>query len=331
MKKIIIISAFLIGVFIPFKTNAATGILGCVNQYYDFIAKAVSEKSRGEIWKDFGRSYCQVNDIIEINDELDTLRDTFRTAAENCQDTSEYQKTYAKLLMEQYFIRNIQKVPSDVIDDSEADAVKAEKQRKLDILEADMKETFVVTEQRVSESDFDTYYAEWSSKYDDSILKYAQCDEGPWAELTTTWNDFIKKMKSIKVKPEPVEYTPPSGKPFTANISKDIIQYYEKFRQDRLDKIADKSTLAEIASGGGVSQSDVFAALEDSNFTFNTAVDSATRMARYEALYAEGGAKVSSNFQTTVKDLNGIITDTNNVAFKEIKKRVEQVNEKQCK
>lgn len=331
MKKLIIIFALFIGIAIPIRANAATGdTFGCLNVYYNYISTAVSEKSRGEIFKDFTRSYCQVNDIIEINDELETLRDTFRSAAESCQNTTEYQKTYTKLLMEQYFIRNIQKVPSDVIDDSEVDEIKAEKQRKLDLLESDMKEIFVLDESKVTEEDFDTYYAEWSSKYDDSIIKYAHCDEGPWAELTTTWNDFIEKMKSIKVKPEKVEYVPPTGKHWAPSISKNIVEFFKKFKEKRLAKIEPKKTVSE-AVAGGASYTDIIGALGDSEQTFNTEVDSATRMAKYQVLYAEGGAKVSSNFQTVIHDLNSIITDSNNVELMNIKKRVDQVKEKQCK
>ena len=111
--------------------------------------------------------------------------------------------------MEQYFIRNIQKIPSDVIGDAEVEKIKSEKSRKLDLLEGKMKEIFVVQENRTTKENFEAYYAEWKEKYDDSIIKYAHCDEGPWAELTTTWNDFIDKMKSIKIKPEPVEFVPP--------------------------------------------------------------------------------------------------------------------------
>lgn len=330
MKKIILISALMIGIFIPIKVDADSGdIYGCINQYYSYITTAVPEKSRGEIIKDFTRSYCQVNDLIAINDELEVLRDTFRTAATNCEDTSEYSKTYTKLLLEQYFIRNIQKIPSDVIGDAEVEAIKSEKSRKLELLKIEMKAIFVTEENTINEDDFNDYYDEWSEKYDDSIIKYAQCDEGPWAELTTTWNDFIDKMKSIKVKPEPVEFVPPkNNNNFTENISKNIVAYFEKFADDFKKSITPEQTVSDVAGG---TFEDVLDVLGESKDTYNTEIENAERLAKYRVLYAEGGARVSSNFQTVVKDLNAIISESNNVEFKDIKKRVDQVKEKQCK
>ncbi len=331
MKKLIFILALTIGIFIPIKVNAAEDdIFGCIDIYYSYIGTAVSEKSRGEIFKDFTRSYCQVNDLIAINDQLETLRDTFKTAAQNCQDTSEYSKTYTKLLMEQYFIRNIQKIPSDLIGDAEVEKIKSEKKRKLEKLEDEMNKLFVIQENRVGEEDFAAYYEEWSAKYDDSIIKYAHCDEGPWAELTTTWNDFIDKMKSIKVKPEPVEFEVPknNNQPFTENISKNIIEYMEKFAEDYKISITPEQKVSDVV---GATFQDVLKTLGESSEVYDAEIENADRLAKYRVLYAEGGARVSSNFQTVVQDLNKIITDSNNVEFKDIKKRVDQVKEKQCK
>ncbi len=328
MKKIIFSLLLFTGILIPAPAEAAES---CISDYYSFILRVRSENTRNEYFKDFATlGYCQVNDMIEINDGLDQLRDTFRTAASNCEDTSQYKEKYNELLMEAYFIRNIQKTPSDVIDDDEVDKITAQKASKLTRLRREMQKIFVTEEARATEDELNAYFDKWSSKYDDKIVKYAACDEGPWAELTGTWNKFIETMKSIKIKPDKQEYTPPSTDIWRANISKNIVDYYNKFKEDRVEKISDKKTVGEAVSSAGTFV-DVYDLLNQSAHTYDTEMDSAERMARYQILYGEGGARVSSDFQTLMKELNKIIQTTNNVEFKEIKKRVGQVESKQCK
>lgn len=329
MKKILFSLIFLTGILLPAPVEAA---VSCIGDYYSFIRRVRSEHTRNEYFKDFATlGYCQANDIIKINDELEDLRDTFRTAASSCGDTSQYKEKYGELLMEAYFVRNIQKTPSDVIDDGEVDKITAQKKSKLSRLLREMQKIFVTEEARVDEEKLNDYFDKWSSEYDDKIVKYAACDEGPWAELTGTWNKFLATLKSIKIKPDKQEYTPPTADFVPrANISQNIVDYYNKFREHRVEKVTDKQTVEEAVDSAG-SFDDVYDVLNQSAQTYNTEIDSATRMARYQILYGEGGARVSTDFQTMVRDLNTVIKTTNNVEFKEIKKRVAQVESKQCK
>lgn len=232
--------------------------------------------------------------------------------------------------MEAYFVRNIQKTPSDLIDDSEIDKIAAQKESKLSRLKRQMQIIFVTEEARTTEDALNGYFEKWSAKYDDKIVKYAACKEGPWAELSSTWNKFIKTMKSIKIKPEKQEYVPPNKDVWRVNVSQSVVDFFKKFKEDRVAEIADKKTVSEAVSSAGL-LSDVYDVLNDSSAVYDIEFASADRMARYQIIYGEGGARVSSDFQKIVADLNKVLKNTNNVEFKEIKKRVAQIQSKQCR
>ena len=171
--KLFIGLLFLTGLTLPFlKTQASTldevassfDGLTCSSDYYDFILTVRSENTREQFIKDFKRGYCQLNDLQELDDELDTVRENFRTTAFNCGDTSAYKTDYHRILMEQYFVRNVQQSRSDVIREKEAAAFDEAKEEVLTALKLEMENIFVVDEGRVSETDFSDYYESWGLK-----------------------------------------------------------------------------------------------------------------------------------------------------------------------
>ena len=173
--------------------------LGCASEYYLFILTVRSENTRDQFIKDFKRGYCQLNDIMELGDELDTVRKNFSSAAYNCEDTTAYKTDYHRILMEQYFVRNVQQSPSDVIREKEGAAFDEAKDLVLTALKADMQSVFVEDEGRVTESVLNDYFDSWVLKYEDRIGHYNQCDEGGFAEITQTWKDFVDTISSLSV------------------------------------------------------------------------------------------------------------------------------------
>lgn len=344
-QKLFIGFLFLGGLMLPgLVTNAAAvDGLTCSSEYYDFILNVRSENTREQFIQDFRRGSCQLNDIRKLDDELDTVRENFRTAAFNCTDTSAYQKDYQRILMEQYFIRNVQQNRSDVIREKEAVELEAAKEAILDGLKTQMHSLFVVKEGRVTKGVFDDYFDSWVLKYEDRIGNYSRCEEGGFAEITETWNDFVKTLESLSVD---VDTSRKNNDNFT--LDNDLDQ-----EQEQLGEIG-RSTINKwnyYKSLMGINKAEVEEAAQVSDFdgtgevfTFGSALnilqsdttrtiiesESAERLAKYKLLYGEGGAVAATDMQGVLQYMNQIISETNAKDFPGILTGVKGVYDKQC-
>lgn len=340
---------FTLGLAVPLLTVEAEetiDVQACPGDYYDFIVGVRGEGTRFmTIRAAFTAGYCQFSDVMKLDDELDTLRENFRTAAFSCADTSAYKKEYQRILMEQYFVLNVRKVRSDVIDEQEAEQYDELNDAILDQLKTDMQELFVTKEKRVSKSVFNDYYASWVVKYEDRLEKYSQCDEGGFAELTSTWEDFVKTIKELSIdieKPEPLSFKD------NIQVDNDLDEAGDQLRDTGRSMIntweyyknlinLEKSEDVSPATIGDLSDSDEV-------FTFGTALEvlsqentrskieaeSAERMAKYRLLYGEGGAVAATDMQGILEYLNQITAETNTKDFPSILTGVSKVYDRQC-
>ncbi|MEK9159990.1 MAG: hypothetical protein AAB383_04640 [Patescibacteria group bacterium] len=338
---------FLTGVALPGLVTDASVVdgLNCGSQYYDFILSVRSENTREQFIQDFRRGYCQLNDLMELDDELDTLRENFRTAAFDCADTSPYQEEYHRILMEQYFIRNVQQSPSDVIREKEALELEAAKEAILTGLKADMIAVFVVEEGRVSEPVLNDYFDSWTLKYEDRIGNYYRCEEGGFAEIKESWDDFVETIETLSVDIEPHEKIS-----FKDNIKfdNDLDEETEQL-QDIGQNTIDGWSYYKNLMGIGKNTVEAPAKVSDFDgtgevFTFGSALDilqsdttratiqaeSAERMAKYKLLYGEGGAVAATDMQGVLQYMNQIIAETNAKDFPGVLTGVTKVYERQC-
>lgn len=328
----------------PQTPTAQAVIATCPGDYYGFIFTAQSVKTSTQGLFDFIKlGFCQLSDIMALKDQLDQVRDSMRTAANSCEDTSAYKTQYTELLMEEYFVRNIQKNPSDVINEVDREKLKALKQVKLDSLETEMKALFVTKEHRTDETTFKTYFDGWASKYDDRIANYAFCEEGPYAELTATVQKFVDDMKKLSINVKTSGYSFSAVPKVTGldKAKKDMSTMgqsiknswsFVKEKEELLMAAIHPATTPDDLSKSDkpMSFQEVWNALDgsDQDVTFQT--NAAQRMANYEILYGAGSGVAATNMQSIVIYMNQIIDESNIKDFPKITAGAAKVYAKQC-
>ncbi len=346
LKMLLFAGLFFSGVMLSGFLSRSTQAeeLTCIGDYYSFILNVRSEDSRSESIKDvFTLGYCQLNDIRSLDDELDTLRENFRTAASSCNSTSSYKEDYQRILMEMYFVRHLQK--GGVLDAVDEKALEALKETKLATLKATMKSVFVDEEGRVEEAAFNSYFESWSAKYDDRIADYRKCEEGPWAELTTTWTDFVDTLKELDFSvdiekgnslkeilvPE-TDLDVDQDMTALGNGIKNAWEYLQSEKEKRKAEIENAATPAELGStGGSMTFDQALSALDDSASNYDLQSRSEDRMSEYSQLYGAGGSVQATNLQGVVGQLNLLLEEMNTKDLPSIAANSAKVSDKQCK
>jgi len=338
----IAVSVVVLGLIGVAPQPAQAAIATCPGDYYNFIFTARSESTRKQSLGDFFKlGSCQLNDILTLEDELDQVKESFRSTAETCGDTSTYKVQYAEILMEEYFVRNIQKSSSDVINEVDEEKLKALKQAKLDALQIEMEALFVTKEHRTDETTFEGYFADWSSKYDDRIANYAHCEEGSWAELTTIWQKFAEDIKNLSIDVKTSKSSFSSTATGADEAKKDMSAMgqsiknawsFVKAQEEILKAEIPAATTPEDLSNSDtpISFKDAFQVLSDSNQEVSFQSNSADRMANYAMLYGSGSGVAATNMQSIVVYMNQIIDETNIKDFPKITAGAAKVYEKQC-
>lgn len=335
---------FLLGFAVPlFHAPVQAEALTCMQEYYSFIFTVRSEDSRSESLKDmFSLGFCQLNDIMSLDDELDSIKENFRTAANACSSTTSYKIEYQRILMEMYFVRHLQEGGVlDAVDEKTLEGLKAE---KLATLKSTMKRVFVDEEKRVDDPTFNSYYETWSAKYDDRIADYRKCEEGPWAELTTTWTDFVDTIKDLDFTVKVDEgksfkeiVTPDMGDAAEemtdmGNSLKNAWEYLKGEKEKRKAEIENATTPSEVGSAGGsISVDQALTALNESFETNDLDTRSADRMSEYAQLYGAGGSVQSTNLKSIMTELNSVLQEVTTKDFPSIAANSAKVSDKQCK
>lgn len=325
----------------------------CPNDYYDyyqFIFTVRSENTRNQSLRDLiDPSYCQVRDILLLEEELNELKDSFRTAAFNCENTTFYKAEFNRLLMEQYFVRNVQKTSSEVIREQDEKEFEARNESILAQLKEEMFDTFVIKEKRVGEVTFESYFSNWSSKYDDRIADYYHCEKGAWAELMDPWKDFVETVQELSEFGEGIDFTTYKTDHFDADLHADEAKealenanstarsvihawkYLKSYMNQKSSDVEPPTTIQNFSeSEEQYTISNVFNDLGEDEARFRIEQASADRLARYAAIYGEGGAVATTDMQRILEELNRIIQETNTKDFANILKGVSMVYDKQC-
>lgn len=350
LKHSIALLFFLLGLSLPLVSHAdeeeveTLEVNGCGGDYYAFLATVRSENTRAQGMKDFFTlPYCQLYDIMELDEELDELRDAFRSASFNCEDTSAYEEQYHEILMEQYFVRNVQKSKSDVINTKDAEEFEEKQQELLDRLYEEMYLAFVIDEDRVSETTFDEYFTNWSAKYDDRIGDYNHCEEGPWAELTETWTDFVETISELSIdidQPEKrsfkdiaVPETEVDVDEDMSSMGKSVLNAWEYVKnlanKEKVD-IEAPLTLENLPEDEPTTFENIFGVLNVSSEIYTIETNAADRMAKYKLLYGYGGAVATTDMQSILTELNRILEESNTKDFPNIQSAAAKIYDKQC-
>lgn len=338
MRKLILF--FVLSLMLVPAGQAASG---CASDYLDFILSVRTEEMRQGYQRDFfKKSYCQVEDIIYINDQLENLRENFREAAFACEDTSSYKTEYVKLLLEQYFVRNLVNVQDGLLEEQDVADLEARRDLILDSLQSDMQEKFVYQYNLVSKKNLEKYFEVWAARYSDKIVDYGACEDGPWAEATESWNSFVETVKSLSVT------TSDSGSKdyfsFESDLDTDVDEFVEQrprpvqaikefyqFAKAQYEYAVDGVPTPNEATAESLSFGSVFEVLEESTDQYLVDIESARRLARYQVIYGEGGSRSAQDLQTLVSQINATLEDSNSSDLPAIQRLVKEVHAKQCR
>lgn len=344
IRQLFLMGLFLLGVLSTNWVQAQNAQpLTCVQNYYRFIFNVRSENTRQQGVKDaFTLSVCQLNDIFALDDELDQIRADFRRDATFCEDTSAYEKDYIRILMEMYFVRNVQPKSPGVLKEEDYEKIQNNRQGILDDLYAEMFQTFVIEESRVSSNTFKTYFEGWSLKYEEKIGSYARCEQGAWAELQETLDGFSETLGEIKVDVDKYERdtglfdfkerVQASTDEDTQNLFNAIksFSFKKKTQEDAVAELEPALTVQDFTSAGGLRLDQALDELESSELRFLIEARGAERMARYEKEYGEASAVTTTQIQNILKESNRTVETANIKHFPAIKSSLAKIYDRQC-
>lgn len=343
---------------------------GCiVTDYLPFILNEVSypgdrdegiESSRlayvTDIWK---LSYCQVLDVLELYDELEALRDAFRSSAAACADTSEYKERYKQIMLELYFIRRVQPISSGLLREYDLHNLEEREEETLIQLEKEMVEMFAEKEGYISEGELRLLFDGFVAKYEDKIANYRKCDDGPWAQLQEPFVSFVETLKELQEFGQDLEvpnykeiysmdtlkggegggfnFEPKINDGGIVNAVQNTFDYFKARKKQKKDEIEQPTTAAgatkdpETGESTTVTIDEALAIIEGSEVNYASKDRHADRLAAYEILYGQGGAQAASDMAGIVNAMNGIIEHSNTVDLPQITIGATKIYDKQCR
>jgi hypothetical protein len=295
-------------------------------------------------------SHCQLVDMLEVYERIDTVREGLQDAAYSCGSTAEYKSEYLELLLEVHFIRMLGPLSTGLNQKSSEADIEAHKESTIAEIEKKMQEDFVDEGQYLNEIRMEELVTEWSRKYGDKLVSYRLCSEGPWGEVASSWTDLQDTLQLISSASESLKDVSYEGSTNIENIwTLDGVETNEELqavgralkktwdflkirRQEGLEK--KESELLSLgdsieAQGGTVDFTSYFDTRDDEVEAYAIEVSGADRMARYTLLYGDNGAQVASDLQGTVEVLNATLK-TSNTHLSKIEELVKDVYKKQC-
>lgn len=376
MKKIAS-SLLLFGLlFFPFQNVHAeddvfTG--GCItSDYLDFVINNVHYKGNKDLGIESSRlayitdiwqlSYCQVLDVLELYDELESLRDAYRGAAAACSNTAEYKERYKEIMLELYFIRRIQPAAPGLLRQYDIANLEARQEAELIRLEEEMVDLFVNDQDYIDEGVLRLYFDELAKKYEDKIANYRKCDEGPWAQVQEPFVSFVETMKELQEFGQDLEV--PNYKEIYSmdtlkggeggglqgvvkindggitNTVQEAFGYFKTRReqkQSELEQPIDVADLGGIETSESSSSSSTFTieealqTIESSEVNYATKDRHNDRLASYQVLYGQGGAQAATDLAGIVSVMNATVEHSNTVDFPQITVGATKIYDKQCR
>ncbi len=324
------------------------GLGACTREYYSFLGDVRTPAESTLAFKDFFRPYCQVVDILKLEDELRALRTAFLDHAMSCSDTTNDRIRYQELVMELYFVRRAHNLDSSSIQDREAPDPASVQAVRMQQLRVEMKNLFVDEENRVTEENLNALFETWLTKYEDRLARYVGCDEGPWEEVSTVFVSFVTQMQNLNEDLETLKHLKIEKRPaqdlFSSAFEVDKAEFsewipiaqnayagIEAIRELKDTKIPPALTPADLANlGGPVSLETALEALSSDAVNVNIQLNQNDRLARYTVLYGYGGSLAGANFAASVAGLNSTLEAINTVHLPAIQTQVDQASAKQC-
>ncbi|MEK7085823.1 MAG: hypothetical protein AAB953_02305, partial [Patescibacteria group bacterium] len=150
-----------------------------------------------EPWYDvLRRNQCHTNDIYGLIKQQDKMRKAIRDSFLTCktQKLPQLKKAFNKMTAEIYYVRHV--INSGLIISLPFDIVNYplfKKSVEIDrsIIYNEMY-TKYVNKNSFTPEDFDKFFLQTESKYQDRKAEYINCEKGSWQAVGEKWNEFVK-------------------------------------------------------------------------------------------------------------------------------------------
>ncbi len=337
MKKLLLFSFIFFAVVNPAHAES------CLGTYRSFMKSSQNERERNqEIRGAFQMNACQWNDYSSVTDQLETVKNQFKTKAAACDNSIEEQTTVHELIMERRFIREVVNKKADYPSGAEEDEVQKFLDDRISNLQKSFETTYVTDRNWLSSQELGDLFAGWKERYSERIPQYANCKEGPFVEVTNSWNKLkasIESLKALFAKKKTVDDLE-ADEPTTRHENEGEVKHFQvnplNVQGDVYESLKAERVEAPLSLQDAVqaSSSPRFDAVLDSLATGETEralqLESVDRLARYTLLYGTNGAALGTDLQNTVAQMNTLVQTMTTSDLPTIENQLQVIYGKQC-
>ncbi len=324
-----------------------------------------------EPWYDvLRRNQCHTNDIYGLIKQQDKMRKAIRDSFLTCktQKLPQLKKAFNKMTAEIYYVRHV--INSGLIISLPFDIVNYplfKKSVEIDrsIIYNEMY-TKYVNKNSFTPEDFDKFFLQTESKYQDRKAEYINCEKGSWQAVGEKWNEFVEffseegaglkeAAKSIGAKAAadkgPSLKNEVTGMKIVELFTTDesFTDYLGSFVQMNVNNLEPADSLEEVSSflskdsaggggGRGVSSGEVAASKTASDRLFELEKTESEMRSHFDTLYRKSGDEslelILNNLdgRNINKDDDGLLEIINNsfVPLSEMEKMTDKMVKRQC-
>ena len=340
----------------------------CIRGFSNFLGSIIDLEDFSVYWNDlFTKNMCYLSDVIDIEDEMDSIQEELRQSYYSCDYTNvaDLEKEYKMKKIELYFVRNVIGIDTESLTSYEiqnykdalsgsikagrfATGADAESPFNFKPLYDDMYAKYVEGKGWISKDDFPAYFDGLTNEYSDNMISYLDCDYADWQVVADKWQELMDVFKSLKKSAESEEQTAeetvgtdegenPGAKDGVWAKTKDYFAKHLDAKLAVVDNVPDN--LSNLwAQEGSVDQSYVdstsILGLYDTYLTVLDEYDSATLeaelMAKYETLYGDGSADITDAFVRKLNLFGEILGKSYTNYMPDIKSYTKDIAKKQC-
>ena len=324
-------------------TGPSAEAASCSSEYRSFMKNSQTERERNqEIKGAFQMNACQWNDYSAVDDQLDTVKEQFKAKAAACEDSSEEQETIHALIMERRFVREVVNKKADYPSAADEETVRDFVDQRLESLQSSFESIYVTDKQWVTEGELSSLFTTWGQRYSDRIPQYANCKEGPFVQVTESWNQLKASIQSLKAlfTKKGAPSSPDADKSANLHENQGEVKaaqvnpfevtgdVYESLKAREVD---DPLSIQDAVSQSSNLRFDtVLNTLESSQTERNLQLESVDRMARYTLLYGTNGAAAGTDLQNLVNQMSIAVEGMTLNDLPAIESQLEVIYGKQC-
>lgn len=299
------------------------------------------------------RNQCQSADVLSLINRRDKIRSQLRDAFLKCetQKIDSLKMAYNKANVEIYYVRHVVDasatgdLPFATLtegEDTEKPELSEEALEKFYYprakLKAEMKERYADTG-AIEPAEFDIYFDQLESKYNDRKRSYLLCESSNWKEVSIKWQEFIDSAAGTTEAWKDMKKSVSGGaEKIVESVTETTFKnYLSGIASVSLNNQSPQAGFEEILAGAGnyipiggvVTQESAFSAVLSANKAFDIEKIETELRANVDTLYKETGDSAVEVFITGLNDLNQAIIDSYTPQAK-ILSCTQTINSRQC-